>query len=303
MGWEDTWIPLVRRGVDGQFPSVQFEHDILTKPTLPQETENHRALRLAYAYQTATLEVRPLLEHFWESQHRAWMGSEFCSPTYSPFWCQAVGAMALTAAEREDREILRHCVWWFEALRAVYAWLSVPGRPWWVGRLRRGDVVGVGGRFNRQQNRDQGIMLRMLCGETNRRDRRVIARAGKEFNLYQLEYARRLLDRGVLGTRPLDPEGLRGYLPKVASPIWIGRWEDGYRARCWGGWRSVGPAQLGVTVHRGRVEFVSRTEKSGRAKEWREDRLPPALGQVTHKVVLKPTPKPTIPRRIGSGEV
>lgn len=288
MGWEDTWIPRIWSSIEDPGHQPDLSNQLLEARRLTQETENHRILRLGYSYKVLpdSPAVRELLLEELGGQRRAFMGSEIASPTYTSFWAQGIGAVTLAAAERDDREVLRHCQRWWENLRALYAWMSVPKGA--AGSLREGDVVPVACRANREKNQDEGTMLRLLCRDTNKRDQRVIKRAGGKLNLQQLEFARRILEREIVPVRPLDPEALRGHLPAVQEPIHIERWREGYRA--WiPKWSGVGPAQLAVTVHRGEVIEIQRGPKTRVRREWPLERDPPEpLGEVEHTVTLGP---------------
>lgn len=288
MGWEDTWIPRIWKAVKDPHHQPDISLELLEARKLKQETENHRILRLGYAYTVLpdSPQVRAVLREELGAQHRAFMGSEIASPTYTPFWAQGIAALTLASADREDHEVLRHCRWWWEALRAVYAWLSVPNRG--NGPLQSGDVVPVACRANRERNRDEGSMLRLLCGVTSGRDRRVLKRAGGRTNLQQLELVRRILEREIVPVRPLDPKRLEGHLPAVRSPIHIERWQGGYRA--WiPEWHGVGPAQLAVAVHNRKILEIQRGPKTRVKREWKLERQPPEPPEpVEMSVVVKP---------------
>jgi hypothetical protein len=288
MGWEDTWIPRIWSALEDPQHRPDIGLDRLEARKLSQETENHRMLRLGYAYTVLpeSAEVRSVLREELGAQHRAFMGTEIASPTYGPFWAQGFGALTLAAADREDHEVLRHCRWWWEAFRAVYAWMSVPGRG--NGPLRPGDVVPVACRANRDRNRDEGTMLRLLCGESTGRDRRVIGRSGGRTNLQQLELVRRILEREIVPVRPLKPKQLEGHLPAVQNPIHIERWPGGYRA--WiPTWHGVGPAQLAVAVHERRILEIERGPKTRVKRDWTLKHMPPEPPEpVEMSVVLEP---------------
>lgn len=289
MGWEDTWIPRIWTSIEDSGHQPDLSPQLLEAKRLTQETENHRILRLGYSYKVLpdSPAVREVLLGELGGQRRAFMGSEIASPTYTAFWAQGIGAVTLAAADRDDREVLRHCQRWWENLRALYAWMSVPKGA--GGTLRPGDVVPVACRANRDRNRDEGTMLRLLCRETDGRDRRVIDRSAGMINLQQLELARRIVDRKIIPVRPLDPEALRDHLPSVQEPIHIERWREGYRA--WiPKWRGIGPAQLSVTVHRGEVVEIQRGPKTRVRREWPLEKDPPEpLGEIVCRVSLGPS--------------
>lgn len=292
MGWEDTWIPRLWQAVEDPGHRPDLARELLEARKLTQETENHRMLRLGYAYSVLpdSSAVREVVLEELADQHRAFMGSEIASPTYTPFWAQGIAALTLAAADREDVQVLRHCRWWWEALRAVYAWMSVPDRG--NGPLQPGDVVPVACRANRERNRDEGTMLRLLCGEATRRDRRIVEESGGRLNLQQLELVSRILEREIVPVRPLDPERLEGHLPAVQSPIHIERWPGGFRA--WiPKWHGVGPAQLAVAVHGREVVEIQRGPKTRVRREWTLERQPPEPPEpVEMSGVLKPDEEP-----------
>lgn len=299
MGWEDTWIPEARRLFRGEGPVKEHPPDRLLADRLTQETPNHRRLRLSVAYgrlaDDAARQAVDALRN--ELTGRGLQYDEWGSTTYSPFYCQGVGLLTALAAERngpQDRELLRWCKRWWAAWTGLAAAVSVPiphgggGKPQVPGSgmpqrdlLQHGEVLGPGFRCNRDRNRDNGILLRLLCGLETRWDRRVIDRvhgdldSHRSMNLLQLAYVDRLLERGVLQPVEYDPPRLAEKVSKLKTTLHVERWKKGYRA-----WfdeaEGRGPVHFGILVHDQRVVYLDR-DKRKQKKVWRRDaEVPPA---------------------------
>jgi len=289
MGWEDTWIPLLWDSLTNQdHKTPESVVELLPQEHLEQETRNHRLLRVAYGYRALPQDspdhraVRDIVLEILGDESEDFMGHEVASPTYGPFWEQGMGALLWTAAEQEgggDQQVVEPVQRWWEGLRALYAWMSVPEEG--VRRQPKprddtpvyGDVLPVSLRAKRPRNRDEGIMLRLLCGETTNWDRQQIEKSGGNLNLQQLLIVHFLLRNGRLKERDLDPEALREHLPPVHGEIHIERWKGGFRA-----WaprlEGLGPAQQWVWVHHGEMKEL-RTPETAKVRKWSTDETPP----------------------------
>lgn len=296
MGWEDTWIPEARRLFKGEGPVKDHPPSRLLADRLSKETPNHRRLRLSVAYGRLADEggqeqaVAALRD---ELTVQGLMYDEWGSTTYSPFYCQGVGLLTLLAAARDDRELLRWCRRWWAAWIGLSAAVSVPIPRDHAGRLRvpgkgqpegdllqHGEVLGPGFRCNVDRNRNNGILLRLLCGLETPWDRGVIEKLKRDleskisFNLLQLAYVDRLLSDGVLETADYDPPRLARQVPKLTGTLHVERWKTGYRA-----WideaEGRGPVHLGILVHERRIRYLDRDGRKQKQTWKRKAEVPP----------------------------
>ena len=324
MGWEDTWIPEARRLFKGEGAINDHPASRLLADRLTQETPNHRRLRLSVAYgrladDAARQAVKALKDEITE---QGLMYDEWGSTTYSPFYCQGVGLLTLLAAGRdgaEDRELLRWCRRWWAAWIGLSAAVSVPiprddaGRPRIPGRgrpqgdlLQYGEVLGPGFRCNRERNRDNGILLRLLCGLETRWDRSIIDRVHDRFdsdrsmNLLQLAYVDELLKREVLKPVEYDPANLARNVPKLKTPLHVERWKNGYRA-----WfdrvEGRGPVHFGILVEDQRVEYLDRDTRKQKKVWKREAEMPPAPVEPEVRLTIPEPEEEVAAVRLGDG--
>lgn len=301
-GWEDVWISEARRLFEGRGPEQHHEPSDLLADRLEKETPNHRRLRLSVAYGRLAAEAAPRAVESLRDEltKQGLMYHEWGSTTYSPFYCQGVGLLTLLAAKRngtEDKELLRWCRRWWAAWIGLSAAVSVPiprddrGRPRIPGKggpdkakklLQHGEVLGPGFRCKRERNRDNGILLRLLCGLNTPWDDGRIAKvkgnleARDSQNLLQLAYVDRLLSEGVLETVDYDPPKLARQVPTLKATLHVERWETGYRA-----WfdeaEGLGPVHFGILVNERRVAYLDRDKDvTTKKKKWkREAEVPP----------------------------
>lgn len=322
MGWEDTWIPEARRLFQGKPPIKKHPAESLLADRLSKETPNHRRLRLSVAYGRLANEggqeqaVKALQD---ELTVQGLMYDEWGSTTYSVFYCQGMGLLTLLAADNDHRELLRWCKKWWSAWIGLSAAVSVPIPRDAAGRLRipgkgspsgnllqHGEVLGPGFRCKRDRNRDNGILLRLLCGLETSWDRQRIdgvlrdPDAETSFNLLQLAYVDRLLQRGLLQTVEYDPPRLARQVPKLKGILHVERWKSGYRA-----WfdeaEARGPVHFGVLVNDRRILYLDRDE-SKQKKMWRReaDVPPPPVEPEDRLTVPQPAEEPS-PIRLGPG--
>jgi hypothetical protein len=320
MGWEDTWIPEALRLFEGKTPVKSHAAETLLADRLDKETPNHRRLRLSVAYgrlaEDANQEAVDALRN--ELTQQGLMYNEWGSTTYSPFYCQGAGILTLLAAERDDVELLRWCRRWWAAWIGLSAAVSVPiprddkghlripgsGRPQ-GNLLQYGEVLGPGFRCKRERNRDNGILLRLLCGLETRWDRQQIDRVHgnpeAKFNLLQLAYVDRLLKQEVLKPVEYDPPRLARQVPKLTATLHVERWKTGYRA-----WfdeaEGLGPVHFGILVEERRKVYLDRDERHRNKKEVRkrEAEVPPPPVEPEVRFTVPPPDEPEEVRVLGA---
>ena len=325
-GWEDTRIPEARRLFEGRGAIRDHGASTLLAERLDKETPNHRRLRLAVAYGRLTdqgehrFAVDSLRD---ELTKRGLMYNEWGSTTYSPFYCQGVGMLTLLAADRDDLELLRWCRRWWAAWIGLSAAVSVPIPRDDAGRLRipgkgrppkdkdvlqYGEVLGPGFRCKRERNRDNGILLRLLCGLETDWDRGVLEKVKADLeaedsqNLLQLAYVDRLLSDGVLETAEYDPPRLARKVPELTTALHVERWDTGYRA-----WfdeaEGLGPVHFGILVDQRRILYRDRNEHQPNKKQTRKreaDVPPPPVEPEARLTIPQPSGEPS-PHRPGAG--
>jgi hypothetical protein len=323
MGWEDTWIPEALRLFEGKTPVKSHAAETLLADRLDKETPNHRRLRLSVAYGRLREEAAPRAVEALRDEltQRGLMYDEWGSTTYSPFYCQGVGMITLLAAQRDDLELLRWCRKWWAAWIGLSAAVSVPIPRDPAGHLRvpgkgqpqgdllqHGEVLGPGFRCKRERNRDNGILLRLLCGLETPWDRQFIERVKHDLdsqnslNLLQLAYVDRLLSDGVLETNEYDPPRLARQVPKLTATLHVERWATGYRA-----WfdeaEGLGPVHFGILVDKRHKVYLDRDERHRNQKKPRKreaDVPPPPVEPEVRLTIPQPSGEPS-PVRPGVG--
>jgi len=321
MGWEDTWIPEALRLFEGKGPVKSHPAKTLLADRLSKETPNHRRLRLSVAYGRLAAEAAPRAVAALRDEltQQGLMYDEWGSTTYSPFYCQGVGLLTLLAAARDDRELLRWCRRWWAAWIGLSAAVSVPIPRDDAGRLRvpgkgqpegdllqLGEVLGPGFRCKREGNRDNGILLRLLCGLNTDWDdvqiRKVHDDPESKFNLLQLAYVDRLLSDGVLETTEYDPPKLARRVPALTATLHVERWATGYRA-----WfdeaEGLGPVHFGILVDKRRVVYLDRDErhKNKKTLRKREADVPPPPVEPEVRFTIPGPDGETLAKRLGDG--
>lgn len=237
MGWEDTFLPEIRRCWEEGGRQPRIDRKVLWKRWPPKTTPNHRAMIRALSYRDdrarAREEVLEWLDEQLEPGRAGFQYGEQLSTIYDPFWHQCVAFVLSEAHRTGDEKVAGRAARWFRATLALYQLTATPG----------GEIIAPGCRCYRSQNRDRGVVYRILAGRPTKRDRRVVEAIASDrkdgngrpiasLNNWQLFYVSELVDRGALETGRLGREEMLAALPPLRHTMQVRRTTGGHLAWC-----------------------------------------------------------------------